>query len=113
VVHERALAEGVAVIHNITSPAIGMMVRMTGSRELTISLDQRVFLISPPPHRSYRAFGARLLSAVQRGLLAAVRGCLRLLGAPRVEVNAAEHLDRQLPALAALDPAAGDRWGIS
>jgi hypothetical protein len=112
-VHERALADGLAVIHAITSPAIGMMQRMTGLRELTVSFDQRVFLIAPPRHGTYRAAGAQLMSVAQRALLTGVRAGLRLKGAPAVEVNPPEHAERHLAALAATNPAASDTWAVS
>ena len=112
-VHEHALAEGVALIHNITSPEIGMIERMMGFRALTVWQEQLQFLITPPQHGSYRALGARLLSAAQRGLLGAARAALRLTAAPATEVNPPAHADRHLSALAATDSGEGATWSIS
>jgi GNAT superfamily N-acetyltransferase len=116
-VHEYALAEGLAVIHNITSPEIGVIERMLGFRALEVWLDQLHFLITlPKVHElrqlSYRALAARFLSVAQRVLLAAMRTALRITAAPAIEVNSSAHAEQHLSALAAAAAGAGT-WTIS
>ena len=113
-VHDHALAEGVAVIHNITTPQVGMLTRMLGFHVLTVWRDQIQFVITPPSHRTYRSWGARLLSFAQHALLATARAGLLLTAAPAVEVNSPGHTDRHLSALAGMDPGSGvATWSIS
>ena len=115
-VHDRALSDGLVVLHNITSPEIGVIERLLGFRVLTVLLDQVHFLVSLPKrplkNMSVRVFGARVASVAQRALLAAARGALRLTGAPAIEVNAPAHAGRHLEALAATDGRAAG-WTVS
>ncbi len=114
--HERVLSEGIAVIHSITTPGVGVILRMQGFRMLKLSLDQLHFLITPPELRQSsraQAYLARVTCAGQRTLLAAARTALRLAAAPPIEVNAAAYTDQHLAALAATDTGSGTTWAIS
>ena len=115
-VHEGALEDGLAVIHSITSPEIGVIERLLGFRVLTVLLDQFHFLSTLPrrslKNMSVRVFGAQVASVLQRVLLGAVRLALRLTGTAAVEVNAAAHVGRHLEALAATD-GGGAGWTVS
>jgi hypothetical protein len=112
---ERALADGITVIHGITTPAVGIILRMNGSRALKLSLDQLHFLIRAPesPRVLSRAQIERLLCACQRVLLAAARAALRLTAAPSIEANSSAHADQHLATLAATDADGGVTWTIS
>ncbi len=114
--HERALEDGVAVIHSVTTPAVAIILRMQGFRALKLSLDQLHFLITPPGptrHEKSRALFSRLLIVLQRVLLAATRAALRLTAAPSIEVNPAAFADQHLSALAATDVDGRATWAIS
>ena len=113
--HERALADGIALIHSITNPGVGMILRMRGFQLLRISLDQLQFLASPPRPTKLLSRGqaARLLSLSQRGLHAAWRAILPLAAPPRVEADPPAHADFHMSELAATDAAGGDSWTIS
>jgi hypothetical protein len=116
IVHERALEDGLAVIHNITSPEIGVIERLLGFRVLTVWRDQVHFFVTLPKrslkNMSVRNFGAWIASIGQRLLLLAARGALRLTGGPAIEVNPAAHADRHLEALAATG-GRGSGWSVS
>jgi hypothetical protein len=116
--HDRALSEGLVVVHNITSPEIGMIQRMHGFRALNVSLDQLHYLIRPSELRALRespsrARAGRALALAQRTLLTVSRGLLRLTRAPAVERNPDAHAERHLAALAATDAHAEPGWAIS
>jgi hypothetical protein len=111
--HDEACAAGIRLLHNITSREIGMIQRMQGFRALTLTLDQRHFLIRPAAlgglRRSpARAHAARALSIVQRGLLALSRA----LPLPAVDIAAPVHGEWCGAAIAA-SCADGDAWTIS
>ena len=113
--HDYALADGLTFIHSITSPGVGMILRMNGSRALRLSLDQVHFMVQAPKRARVlsRAQGARLLAGGQRVLLAATRAGLRVSAAPEVEVNSSTHEMQSLVALAGTDSGDGATWSIS
>ena len=114
--HERALADGVAVIHSVTTPGVAIILRMQGFRQLKLSLDQLHFLITPrggTRRNLSRALFSRLLIVLQRSLLAAARAALRLTAAPSIDVNPAAYADRHLSVLAATDADSRATWAIS
>jgi len=85
--HAHALADGAAVLHNITSAEIGMIQRMDGFRVARSRRPQAHFLVAPGAlrqlnERPAQAALARALAAVQRGALAAARARVAA-GGPR------------------------------
>jgi hypothetical protein len=111
---DHALADGVRFVHGITSPAIGVIQRIIGSKAVKLSLDQLHFLTRDPSTGRLvsRAQLQRPAALIQRTLLAAARVGARLTGAPSVERNTPAHADFHLAALAATEPR-GPAWEIS
>jgi hypothetical protein len=113
-VHERALAEGIAFIHSITNPGVGMLLRMRGFKAIRLVQDELRFLPTAAPGQRLwsRANAWRAAWAGQRFLLAVARVCLRANAGPEVEIDSPDHADFHLEALAAAAPD-GAVWSIS
>jgi hypothetical protein len=114
-VHERALADGIAFIHSITNPAVGMLLRMRGFRALRLTRQELQFLPHAVPGGRLwsRANAWRAVSAGQRLFLAGARGWLRATAAPAVEIDPPAHADSRLEALAAAAQDEAAAWSIS
>jgi hypothetical protein len=114
-VHERALSDGIAFIHSITNPGVGILLRMMGFRALRLDRSERQFLPHAGPGRRLRSRASawRAVSAGQRLLLAGARGWLRATSGPAVEIDSPANADFHLEALAATAPTNAASWSIS
>jgi hypothetical protein len=115
--HQRALDDGVTVIHNISSAEIGMIQRMSGFARLSVRRDQHHFLITPEQLRQLRGERARVaakaLMVVQRLRLAAAAALLRAVRAPRVRFVPPGEDAAPLAALVTSGTLDGETWSMS
>ena len=115
--HDFALADGAAVLHNITSAEIGMLQRMDGFRVAKEVRAQSHVLLSPDELRRLRGrtsqvLLARGLMAVQRAARVAAHARLALRGGAGVVVPGAHDDAPYLEAFSRTDPAPGG-WSIA
>ena len=95
-VHDRALADGAAVLHNVTTPEIGLLQRMEGFRAISLERDLRHVVLDWSAFPRLRASGTlrfkgRAVQAAQRLLDQAV-GAATARSRRRILVNPPDSL---------------------